>query len=278
LWTLVEGPKDAAALHDLGLLACGLNTCRLAAKFARLFAGVEIVLVPDRDRAGEEGAEFSARVLRGNAEAVRIAVLPAEFKESEGEDVRDILRRPGGREHVMQSIADAKSPDGWEAKEESDAPPAVASAEIVLPEGNPLVLEVSPAGREPQRLVVAKRGDMEHRDRINTDSSTSRDRFIKKLAEKLDIDRAVLALLVDPQLTKLAAEIDQQRQGAGGEGDDDEQSQATIAVNLAAAWELWHTPAKDAYATIPFGDHAECGRKPLSDTWQCSFLRPRAKR
>ena len=256
-WHLVEGPKDAAALHDIGLLACGLNTCRLAAKFARLFAGVEIVMVPDRDRAGEEGAQFSSRVLRGHAEAVRIAVLPAEFKESDGEDVRDILRRQGGREEVMQAIADAKAPEGWEAKEEAISPPTVASAEIALPEGEPLVLDVLPAGREPQRLVIGKRGELEHRDRINTDSSTSRDRFTKKLAEKLGIERAVLAPLVDPQLTKLAAEIDQQGQAAGGDGDDEEQSQATIAVNLAADWDLWHTPAKDAYATIPISDHAE---------------------
>jgi hypothetical protein len=257
IWHLVEGPKDAAALHDLGLLACGLNTCRLAAKFARLFAGVEIVMVPDRDRAGEEGAEFSARVLRGNAEAVRIAVLPAEFKESEGEDVRDILRRQAGREEVMQAIADAKAPEGWETKEEAVSSPMVASTEIALPDSEPLLLEVSPAGREPQRLVVAKHGELEHRDRINTDSSTSRDRFIKKLAEKLGIERAVLSPLIEPQLTKLAGEIDEQRQANGGGGDDDEQSQATIAVNLAADWELWHTPAKDAYATIPMGDHTE---------------------
>ena len=36
-WLLVEGPKDAAALHALGYLACGLNTCRLDAKFAPFF-------------------------------------------------------------------------------------------------------------------------------------------------------------------------------------------------------------------------------------------------
>ena len=41
-WLLVEGPKDAAALHGLRYLACGLNTCRLAAKFARLFAGATL--------------------------------------------------------------------------------------------------------------------------------------------------------------------------------------------------------------------------------------------
>src|SRR5260370_4088791 len=96
VWQRVEGPKDAAALHGLGLLACGLNTCRLAAKFARLFAGTDTVLIPDRDRAGEDGSEFSARVLRGVAKSVRIAVLPAEFKESDGEDVRDVVPRNRG--------------------------------------------------------------------------------------------------------------------------------------------------------------------------------------
>lgn len=259
VWHIVEGVKDAAALHGLGRLACGLNTCGVAAKFARLFTGVEIVLVPDRDRAGEEGSQFSARILRGVAKSVRIAVLPAEFKESHGEDVRDILRRQGGREQLLQAIADAKPADGRDAKpdEATVETPVVASAEIALPEGDPLKLEVSPAGSEPQRLVVATRGEMEHRDRINTDSSTSRDRFTKKLSEKLGIDRAVLGPLVDPWLTKLAGEIDEKGSSSTGDGDNDPQSQATIAANMAVEWELWHTPAKEAYATIPIGNHYE---------------------
>ncbi len=116
-WYVVEGVKDAAALDALGFLACGLNTCRMAAKFARLFATVEVVLVPDRDRAGEEGAEYSARVLRGKATTVRIAVLPVEFKESEGEDVRDVLRKPGGKELLLQAIADAQM---WEPQPAAD--------------------------------------------------------------------------------------------------------------------------------------------------------------
>ena len=80
-WCLVEGPKDAAALHGLGFLACGLNTCRLAVKFARLFAGVHVIMIPDRDRAGEEGSQHSAGVLRGVAKSTLIAALLAEFKK-----------------------------------------------------------------------------------------------------------------------------------------------------------------------------------------------------
>jgi hypothetical protein len=257
-WHLVEGPKDAAALHGLDLHACGLNTCRLAAKFARLFAGVEIVLVPDRDRAGEEGSQFTARVLRGIAKSVRIAVLPAEFKESEGEDVRDVLRRQGGSEQVLQAIADARPPEGGESDPEEDPPsPPTASAEIALPEGDPLKLEVHPAGKEPQRVVVAIRGDVEHRDRINTDSSVSRDRFVKKLATKIGVDRDVLFPHIDSQLTKLADEIDSKNPMAGGESADEAQSQATLVANMAADWELWHTPGKEGYATIALANHKE---------------------
>lgn len=257
IWHVVEGPKDAAALHGLSLLACGLNTCRMAAKFTRLFAGAEVVLIPDRDRAGEDGGAFSARVLRGVAKAVRIAVLPAEFKESDGEDVRDILRRPGGREQVLQAIADARQPDGWEVQPDEAEAPAVTSAEIPLPDGDPLKIEVSPAGRQPQRLVVASRGEIEHRDRINTDSSTSRERFIKKLATKIGIERDVLAPLLEPQLTKLAGEIDEKSPAPAGQGEDEAQSQATLAANMAADWELWHTPSKEAYATILVDNHKE---------------------
>ncbi len=257
-WHLVEGPKDAAALHGLGMLACGLNTSRLAAKFTRLFASIEIVLIPDRDRAGEDGSQFSARVLRGVAKSVRIAVLPAEFKESDGADVRDVLRGPGGREQVLQAITDARQPDGWEVEPAEDATaPAVASVDVALPEGDPIKLQVSPAGRQPQRLVVAIRGNVEHRDRINTDSSQSRERFLNKLATKFGIEHDVLAPLVEPQLTKLAGEIDEKNPAPAGQGDDEAQSQATLAANMAAEWELWHTLGKEAYATIMLGSHKE---------------------
>ena len=87
--------------------------------------------------------------------------------------------------------------------------------EIELPEGDALKLDVSAAGGKPQRLVVATCGEVEHRDRLNTDSSVSRDRFVKRLAVKLGIDREVLVPRVDPQLMKLADEIDESV-GAGG--------------------------------------------------------------
>lgn len=131
-WLVAEGPKDAAALHGLGYLACGLNTNRLAAKFARLFRGVHIVLVPDRDRAGVEGAKQSAAVLRGVAASVLTAVLPAEFSENKGADVRDVLRRLDGEGLVRQAVKDAlpafdesSDDDDYRSKPESQSTIAI---------------------------------------------------------------------------------------------------------------------------------------------------------
>jgi len=253
-WHVVEGPKDAAALFDLNLLAVGLNTCRLAAKFARLFADVNIVLIPDRDRAGEEGAEHSARVLRGVARSIRVAVLPSEFKDSDGDDVRDVLRRPDGRQLMEQAITDAKLVE--KPNDSNEAGDTVLTS-IELPEGDPLALTVSPTCGKPQRLIVAQRGEVVHRDRINTDSDISRTRFLKKLAEKMGVDRDVLGPLVEPQLTSLADQVDQQTAYGAMSADEEQQSQATIAVQMAEEWETWHTPGKDAYVTISFHDHEE---------------------
>jgi hypothetical protein len=110
-WHAVEGCKDAAALHSLGLLAVGLHSSSMNVKFARLFAGTNMILVPDRDAAGERCASKAGGCLYGVAESVRIAILPAEFKKSKGEDVRDVLKREGGRELVLTAIADAQP---WE--------------------------------------------------------------------------------------------------------------------------------------------------------------------
>ena len=254
-WHLVEGPKDAAAMHELDFLSCGLNMCRLAAKFSRLFKDVEVILVPARDRAGEEGAQYSARVLHGMASSVRVAVLPAEFKESGGEDVRDVLRRSDGRELVLQAVADAKPSETGGGP--GDGEENNVSAEIPLTEGDPLTLTVSSTFGKPQRLVVARRAEISHRDQINTDSSISRDRFVKRLASKFGIEVKILSPLVDPRITALADQVvGQAKDSVGGDGGN-MPSQATLTANMAADWELWHTPVKDGYATFPVGEHLE---------------------
>ena len=129
-----------------------------------------------------------------------------------------------------------------------------------MPEGGPLTLTVSPRFGKPQRLVVAKRGKMSHRDRIDTDSSISRNRFVKELAQRLGVDVEVLGSLICPKITALADQVDEMAKDPAGGGDDKNRNQATVATNMATDWDLWHTPANDSYVTLPVGKHLE--------TWQ----------
>jgi hypothetical protein len=106
-WLVFEGPKDPCAAHALGYLAVGLNTCRMAQRFVKLFRGVHVVLVPDRDSGGVSGAEDAARKLYGVAASVRIAALPAEVKEKSGADFRDVLAKENGESLVREAIEQA---------------------------------------------------------------------------------------------------------------------------------------------------------------------------
>ena len=106
-WQLVEGVKDAAALNSLGYNAAGMPTSNLAAKFIRLLAGVNVIIVPDRDAAGSEGAEQTAARLYGTAASVKIAALPVEYQATNGADVRDVLKKRDGELLVRSAIDSA---------------------------------------------------------------------------------------------------------------------------------------------------------------------------
>jgi hypothetical protein len=135
---------------------------------------------------------------------------------------------------------------------------ANASIEIALPEGQPLKLALTGMGGKPRRLVVATRDDVEHRDVFDTDSSTSRERFISKVAAKLGIEPNVIIPLLESKLTKLAAEVEVQEHDHDAiECGSGEKSQATMVCELAAEWDLWHSPAHDGFATILVGGHSE---------------------
>jgi putative DNA primase/helicase len=141
IWIVVEGPKDAAALHSLGYNALGKNTSKLNQKFATLLRGVNVVLVPDRDTAGVNGADDDARKLFGLAESVSIAALPAELKGSHGADVWDILALDGGEQLVRDAIANARP---W----------------TPLPAGTPLVNPESRTDEENGRRFAREHGEL----------------------------------------------------------------------------------------------------------------------
>lgn len=106
---IVEGVKDASALQGIGYFAVGLPTCRMDAAFARFFRGCHCIIVPDRDRAGLSGANETASRLYAVAASIKIAELPADFQETGGADVRDVLKTRDGEKKVMDAIEHAKA-------------------------------------------------------------------------------------------------------------------------------------------------------------------------
>jgi putative DNA primase/helicase len=107
MWLAVEGVKDASALVGLGYNAFGYCGNKLGSKYARLFEGVDVVVVPDLDTAGMLGADHTASVLAGIATSVAIARMPGAVKDKHGDDVRDVLRKPDGEKNVRDAIANA---------------------------------------------------------------------------------------------------------------------------------------------------------------------------
>ena len=106
-WLLVEGGKDPVALVDMGYNAAGLPTSTMHEKYAGLFAGCHIVLVPDMDMASVKGFQKTAGRLVGIAASIKIVRLPGEVVQCNGDDVRDVLGRPDGQSMVRKAIADA---------------------------------------------------------------------------------------------------------------------------------------------------------------------------
>jgi hypothetical protein len=113
-WLIVEGPKDSPVLRSLGYtLTAGLPGNHLHEKFAPLFKGVNVVVIPDCDRAGIQGALTTAANLKGVAASVKIALLPGEVGESNGADVRDVLKEYGDRgpDAIRKAIDEALTPE-----------------------------------------------------------------------------------------------------------------------------------------------------------------------
>lgn len=106
-WILCEGVKDACAYHGLGYLACGLNTDQMAVKYARLFTGVNVIIMPDRTVDAENKAQKTAGKLYGKAAGVRIGTLPLEIGGGKGDDARDVLKLADGETLLRQAVDDA---------------------------------------------------------------------------------------------------------------------------------------------------------------------------
>ncbi|MEW4564874.1 DUF5906 domain-containing protein [Bremerella sp. JC770] len=106
-WLIVEGCKDAAALHARGYLVIGINGEKLAQKFVGLLKGCHVIIVPDRTTSAEEKADESAARLAGHAASVKLALLPLPLDGTRGDDARDALKQPNGEQLVQNAIEGA---------------------------------------------------------------------------------------------------------------------------------------------------------------------------
>lgn len=113
---VVEGVKDASALHAMGYYAVGLPTCELSINFVHFFRGLDVTIVPDLDEPGMNGARRAARRLYGIASSVAIARMPGEIKKKGGCDVRDV-RDAVGEQAVRDAIDQAAQ---WTLESESE--------------------------------------------------------------------------------------------------------------------------------------------------------------
>jgi len=147
-WILCEGPKDAAAYHGLGYLACGLPTDQMAAKYARLFAGTNVIVMPDRTVDAEQKAVQTAGRLHGIAATIRIGTLPLNISGANGDDVRDVLAQQDGEQLVRQAIADAQP---WEPGAGDERKRVVVPLDSSLPD--PCLMQGRTETANARRLV-----------------------------------------------------------------------------------------------------------------------------
>jgi putative DNA primase/helicase len=121
---VVEGEKDADNLRALGLLATcnpdGASATGAAKWYPRLFnpplKGHPVVILPDRDTAGDNHAAYVAASLRGEASSVKVINLPGlEWTKSHGADVSDWLLGGGTKEELL---ALAETMPEWAAPSE----------------------------------------------------------------------------------------------------------------------------------------------------------------
>ena len=112
---IVEGEKDVEAMRSRGGVATsnpggasetGKSKWRPEI-FNHFLAGRDVVVLPDRDRAGDNHAAFVAASLLGTARSVKILVLPQlEWKAKKGPDISDWFE--GGAEFgELEELADA---------------------------------------------------------------------------------------------------------------------------------------------------------------------------
>jgi AAA domain len=121
---IVEGEKDVETLEALGHLATTNPNGALSwhADLNQFFTGLEIFIVPDADKTGEERVGMLCNQLAGVASSIKIVRLPGlEFREKHGEDITDWIKKHG---HTNEEFIElARKVPAYEPSEE-DKPKA----------------------------------------------------------------------------------------------------------------------------------------------------------
>lgn len=144
---LVEGEKDADRLWALGLAATTSGGAKSwKPEFVELLRSADLVIIPDRDRPGEDYARIAAQALQGIASSVQILILPLPWAEKNGLDVSDFLREHSAQEllALLEQPSQAPAiPSVWNtsATALSSSTPSATSSKRLLQSTNSKDLE-----------------------------------------------------------------------------------------------------------------------------------------
>ena len=105
---IVEGEKDAETARGLGLVATtsgGANTWGRVTPYVGYFAGADVVVLPDNDRAGDGYANDVAASLVGTARGVKVLKLKDLMPSlPEGGDLTDYIEAGGTKDEVTEAL------------------------------------------------------------------------------------------------------------------------------------------------------------------------------
>jgi DNA primase len=162
---VVEGYTDVLALHQAGIEeAVGVMGTAITGEQVAALSGMveEVVLALDADSAGQEAMLRAQRVAAGRRMRLRVAAMPA------GEDPAQMMAEPGGPDRFQALLGGAEELNAFQVGLVLDRTDVASPAER-----DQALAEVAP--------VLAGMGE-----------TASRDDLVRRVAERLDLDPAMV--------------------------------------------------------------------------------------
>lgn len=249
-----EGEKDADNLRSCGVAAttnvAGARKWR--SEYNETLRGRNVIILPDNDATGQQHALMVAAQLHGIAASVRILELPGLPEKG---DVSDWFQA-GGDADQLNELAHAAALWQPAVSQSSRSDQCGVSKKVSVDGVGEITLLIDYS--DGKHVLTASCGANSHTDKLDAMSADGRSKFLKAAAAKFGIDAGRLSAL-DCHLVTLAKEA--ASPGLGKANDDNvTKSQATLAIELASSWELFHTKAAEGYTTIEMFGHFETHR------------------